>query len=257
MRPAELIMILVGLLAAIIGLGAWLSPFHPVGDSPIVEDPKKKPITDVLNPAAPEQAGKNYPTKADLPVVSKKEEIPSVPAPMPNQDIGTLVLTIAYPGNSAQSNVELFVDGKFNRAFQTLNSRRTEFTLKLPPGERTLALKKYGVEVCSQSMQIKKAGEGKTFVQMDMVLSGTVEVRNARPVAVEVYVSVDNTPPTKLQWPIGSAAVDVPADMGRRVITVSMVPRYVLPGDFRTDQVIETFNVQVSPGKRTLVKMAK
>src|SRR5262245_36511408 len=45
MRPADVLAVIAGFGALIVALLAWLSPFHPVGPSPIVRKPEPTPVT--------------------------------------------------------------------------------------------------------------------------------------------------------------------------------------------------------------------
>jgi hypothetical protein len=161
---------------------------------------------------------------------------------------GTLLIDIKSSDPAPAKNLEMFVDGRsrftFQFAFQLEN-----FTLNLPPGPHTVALRKNGIEVFSEQVEVKTLAAGKPFLKIDLVVTGTVEIRNARPigVGVEAYVDVDGADAKR--WPVGSANIQVKPEVGRRVIRV-YTKRPV-------DMVIETFNVDVQPGKEVVLRMMK
>ncbi len=162
---------------------------------------------------------------------------------------GRLVLKITPRDNL--NGVELFIDGKLMHTFvSSLFGFGQDFALALPSGQHTVMLKKNGIEVYSETVEVKRAREGSSFQQVDLVLTGTVLITNASAIRpdVQAYVSVDNNRSSSKRWPAGTTTIEVTVGVGTHDIQVYTT---------RSNQAIATFRVQVEPGKRTVVKMNK
>ncbi len=201
---------------------------------------------------------------------------------------GTLVLNFVGPDAVVGQRVELFIDGKLidkgpglglqammaggpggGAGATVLGYGKKE--LPLLPGKHTVALKKYAIEVYSGTVDVNKPRDGKTFLQINLVVTGTVLIKNARPIGLGVYarVCVDQENPAgglglgvggngKL-WPVGNATIELTTEPGTRVISVYMAPPGTPVGAIGVINWnrIETFTVQVKPGKQTVVNMKK
>jgi hypothetical protein len=191
--------------------------------------------------------------------------------------LGTLVLNFVCPDAHQNQQVDLFIDDTFiekgagpgapgdGRSRSRLygsgwtGSGSGKSEGRLPPGKHTVTLKKYGIEVYSQTVDVKKPRYGKTFLEVNLVVTGTVLIKNGVPIRPGVYarVTVDNNNPNSIavnsgkEWPVGTDTLEVTAEPGKRVI-------YVFAGTHQFDlRIIDTFQVQVEPGKQTVVKMNK
>jgi hypothetical protein len=170
-------------------------------------------------------------------------DIPLLPDP---REQGTLVIEIKSLDGSAAGNLELFIDGVLKHTY-IHGFELDGQTLFLSPGPHTVALKKNGIEVYSSKVLVKRQTEGKTFLKIDLLVTATVEVRSPQPVGpgVEAYVNVDGA--NAKRWPVGATTIQIKAVVGRRVVKVYMKQP--------VDRVIETFNVDVEPGKEVVLKM--
>ena len=189
---------------------------------------------------------------------------------------GILVLKFAGPDANARQRVELFIDGKlfFDRLEFSGPDGRGRGTsvghhgqvsgygmceIKLMPSRHTVALMKHGIEVYSGSADVKKPSDGKTVLDINLLVTGTVLIKNSRKIVVNARVCVDGDEPGGFldkgtPWPIGTTTIEVSVEPGTRTITV-----YAPPGrqQFAPWIKVESFTVQVEPGKQTVVKMAK
>lgn len=165
---------------------------------------------------------------------------------------GKLVLQIIYPMNAEPKDVELFIDGELNRTFRNSAELR-ECVLDLPAALHTVALKKQGIEAYSQTVEVKRLSEGKTFLQINMIVTGTVLVKNKTPFGrgVRAYVMVDKDSSTRKDWPAGRDSIEVTAEIGTRVIGV-----YIQAPGTSKEQEIRSFTLRVMPGKQTVVNIA-
>jgi len=177
---------------------------------------------------------------------------------------GTLVIKIVsadgwLKGSHYIDSLELFIDAHLRHTFK-FSSELSALTLNLPVGEHLMTLKKHGIEVYSEKVDVKKPSEGKSFLEAKVFVSGTVLIKNSVPVRPNVfaYVTVDDQRFTQFpgaggspRWAPGMDTHEIRAAVGNRVINV-------FAGTSAADaKLIETFNVTVEPGKQAKIEMAK
>jgi hypothetical protein len=167
---------------------------------------------------------------------------------------GTLVLVFSGPEasripQSRRRHVEIFIDGKINELpSRIINANQQE--LMLTPGEHNVSLKYNGIEVYSGLVNVNKPSDGKTFLEMNLVLSGTVLIKRVRPIgrgSDAAYVRIDGIGSAATRWPVGADHMEVTAEIGARVVEVYTTRP--------SKQVIASFTVQVEPGKQTVVNL--
>jgi hypothetical protein len=138
-----------------------------------------------------------------------------IPTPIPG----------ARPGvpDPRVKDMELFVDGKP----QELSSGITNpLELRLPPGNHTVLVKKRGVEICSNTVDVKKPADGRTYVELTPIITGTVRLIWSEPPALQSNVEylVRVKPNFVMAWPAGKKRLkpsfDVTADFGNRLVEI-------------------------------------
>ena len=112
----------------------------------------------------------------------------------------------------------MFIDGTIEETFT--RSWSEKFTLRLPPKEHTVLFKKNGIEVYSKTVTVKKSTEGITFLDIDLIVTGSIILKSNRPVSpgVVAHVFVDNV--SVKRWPVGADSVELLVDVGSRVVEV-------------------------------------
>lgn len=140
--------------------------------------------------------------------------------------------------------LEMFIDGKLAVPRFVL----TRYSLMQPAGEHAVLLKKNGIEVYSSKVQVKKPVEGKTYLKVDLVVTGSVVVRNVVPIDREVKAYVDVDGKNASQWKVGSReSPELKAEVGSRVVRVYTRKPF--------DRVWQTFRVEVKPGMRHVLEL--
>ncbi|MFO0967871.1 MAG: hypothetical protein U0793_20100 [Gemmataceae bacterium] len=97
----------------------------------------------------------------------------------------------------------------------------------------------------------------------ERVVTGTVLIKNARPIGIYVRVCVDSSDYNSSHaktWPVGSSSIEVTAEAGKRVINVygggSPFGGFGAPG-VAVPALVQSFWVEVRPGRRTVISMRK
>ena len=161
-------------------------------------------------------------------------------------DEGTLQLEIKGVGSPGPSgwweNLELFVDDRPKQELGNPFSAVQTLKLRLPPGEHSILLQKNGIEVYRGKVEVKKPSEETTFASVPLEVTGTVVITNPVPVAVGVVAFVRVDGQKVKDWPVGTTSIEVPAEVGSRVIEVVVTQP--------VSKTIAKFDAQIEPDKK-------